>query len=237
MPQVVADPVCESYLPADGPWKEAFGLVLTALNPFPSPLLEAFESFRETFESSLRKAGVSEKNSLLYSPTALHCTVASLHPFFAPRPKSEKELISAWSQIISSSLAGDKSISSAGREVRVSEVKVFDDGVCVILFDDCDHQIERIRASLRKMHGSGIGVSWERFRVPNICHSTILRWRATPKMTTDELQVIVDHAARKSGIVGMKIDITNVQILNEKTAYMQKYVCCKMLRLDGSDEQ
>lgn len=245
MPQIQADPVLSSlYLPTT-PSQPVFGLVLTVLHPAPSFLESFYSTFRSRLQSLLRASDVPDTSYLLYPPESLHCTIATLRPFRKPTPEHPENTIRFWADMLErAAQMPDWPRASELTFAYLRDPKVFGNGVGVLLHDDWYGAIGAMRNCLREAFAEQKGrngtadfatddVDMGDVKIPDIVHSTVLRWRASPSLCTEQLQSVFDDAYGKAVVAnGMeRMLISEVCLLREWEPFMQKLTCCKTLPL------
>lgn len=244
MPEIQADPVLSSQLLSTTS-EPVFGLVVTVLHPAPDFLESFYGMFRSRLQSLLRASGVPDTSYLLYPPESLHCTIATLRPFRKPMPENPENAIRFWTDMLErAAQMPDWPHVSEFTFAHLRDPKVFENGVGVLLHDDWYSAIGAMRNCLRKVFakqkgGNGTSefvtddVDMGDVKIPNIVHSTVLRWRASPPLCTEQLQGMFDDAYGKAveehGMERMLI--TEVCLLREWEPFMQKLTCCKKLPL------
>lgn len=247
MPEIRADSVLSSQLTSSGFSVPVFGLVLTVLHPAPSFLVSFYGTFRSRLQSLLRESGIPDTAYLLYPPESLHCTIATVRPFRKPSPEHPEKSIKFWSDILQrSAQLLDWPRDSDFALVSLREPKVFDDGVGVLLLDDSSGEICAMRQCLRKVFSKLKDVDLEvvddinmrDVKIPEIVHSTILRWRVSPPMSTEQLQVLLDNAYAEAveKHTTEPLAIRDVRLLREWEPFMQNLTCCQTIPLSEKRE-
>lgn len=221
------------------PASSVFGLILTTLHPPPSSLATSYFTFRTLLQTALHQAGVPASEYTLYSTNALHCTIATFHPFTTPPPPNPQAAISAWSTLVDAAIRsprfGAAIASTPISYVRVKQAKVFDDGVGVLLYDDSDAIISTLRDALRDLQMSkqftpDSEINVAHMKIPNIYHSTVLRWHHSPTISTADLQTMFNMAYEKA-FVHTSLSLSTVKLMRESQPYMQQHTCCKTVKL------
>lgn len=242
MEQVHPDPVLASRIRSPDTTDPVFGLVVTVLHPAPPSLLSVYGKFRSHLQSRLAASGIPESAYLLYPDDSIHCTVVTVHPFHKQIHGGPEDITKFWSNILerSTQLPGWPPVNRR-TTVHLIEPRVCNDGVGVLLFNDTSGAIANMRKCLKEafsrledaeLQALG-GISVEGVKIPNIVHSTILRWRASPHLSITQLQNLFNDAYAESvqKQEPKSIDVGNVCLLREWEPYMQKLTCCHELSL------
>lgn len=233
MKAINADP----FLARPGqPSSDVFGLVITVLNPAPPSLISLYEKFGSNLKGLLRDRGVFDTDYLLYSSQNLHCTVATVRPFAKSAPECPNKTISFWIETLKrfeDSPNWQRDIAKA--QISLLAPKVFDDGVCVFMYKDESNVLGSMRNCLRK-HMASLrteditidDVNMQDVKIPNIVHSTFLRWRKPPNLCTGQMQHLLDkaYAEAVAAHVMRAINIGCVRLLKESQPFMQMLECC-----------
>lgn len=221
------------------PTSPVFGLILTTLHPPPSLLATSYSNFRALLQTALHQASVPPTEYTLYPTNALHCTIATLHPFTTSPPTNPQAAISAWSNIVDTAIQSPRfraaTSSTPISYVRVEQAKVFDDGVVVLLYNDLDAIISTLRDALRDLQTSkqfipDKVINVAQMKIPNIYHSTVLRWHHSPATSTTHLQTMVNVAYEKA-FAHVSLPLSTIKLMRESQPYMQQRACCKTVNL------
>lgn len=241
MPNICPDPVLASGELGGEPDKTSgsppvFGLVITVLHPAPSPLISFYETFCCHLKELLEDAGVLDTHYLLYPPHTLHCTVATVRPFKKVAPQHPERTISFWR----SALERIEQMPNWPESVENSTFdlcgpQVFDNGVGVFLFDDKSGAMNSLRRCLEEEMACFQAtlpeisdVNMEDVRIPNIIHSTVLRWRSWPAISNEQLQRLFNMAYEGATVTHTtnELRIGSICLLRESLPFMQKLTCC-----------
>lgn len=212
-----------------------FGLILTTLHPPPPPLAASYSTFQFLLQAALDQAGVSSTEYTLYPIDALHCTIATFHPFSTPSPPNPGATISAWSSLLDTAIHSPlfriAMSSTPSPRVRVKGTKVFDDGVGVLLYDDSDAIISKLRDALRHLRSSKQftlehEINVAEMRIPDIHHSTVFRWHRQPAISTAHLQTMFDRAY-ETAFDDIWSPLSTIKLMRELQPFMTQRTCCK----------
>lgn len=241
-PLIQPDPIADAV--AQGTHKAVFGLVLAvAAAPVPRELSEFYEEFSARVTQRFSDANVLPDSFMLYEPSALHCTVATLHPFSQPQPLSRERAVAAWGHCIQAATrlaswprAAEPPVLSIGRP------KMHANGVGVLQLEDVLCAVEAMRACLRHVCCSGepryaaliqevedSGSSTGFLRIPEILHSTVLRWRGAPTVESTVVADLYERAAGPSPDV--RFSIPSANLLLEELPYMSRRSNCNSIPL------
>lgn len=228
MAKIQADPACMRV-------QLVFGLVLAGLSPPPVPLLRFYSRFHLLLQESLRYAGIPESAVYLYDATSLHTTVATFRSFTRPPPHNPERFVAEWNGILLRASLRAQWPPPATHVITISAAKIQENGVGTLLYFDKLRVIERMRECIRaeindsktKQSLNFIGCSPADIKIPNCVHSTVLRWKQTPKLSINSLQRIFSEAfvLAKAAVDDVKIPLTSVSLLREWEPYMRKRTC------------
>lgn len=223
-------------------------LLFLAAHPAPQPFVAFYEKFVFRLTNKFKSLDLL-KHVYIYTPQQLHITVATLH--LSKRPSVDLyTCASVWTSVLNTDFGQDgrKDFGSAngvddkgkdgdGSESEYPHLQLsgasMDTGVGVLLWDDPSAVFtrwrDRIRDTIRRPEvvstlaeaGSDATAS----RLPNIVHSTVLRWRSTPKMHAHELRsLFVDtfHEVLHLQDNGVTIHIDSLRIVEEEARCMEQ---------------
>lgn len=207
------------------PSNPCFGLVLNTAWPPP----EAFRPRYDAFVSGLRASHPSfDTKAYLYPFHALHVTVATAHAFTRglKDSESEEDLYREWAAVIEDARGRDCWPTEA-LSLEVSEVSLFGNAV---VMQYTDVSASGVVAGMRKavleatstrsdaLRAAGIDPT--SLKIPNIIHSTILRW--TEDITGGECSAIrgAFESADTSSIIGYRFENREVNFVRELVPYM-----------------
>jgi len=229
IPDLICSGLCE------GRFSDVFGLVLVLLSPPPEELISFYSAFTKVLHQIFTEAGISNDQYLLYDGDSLHCTVATFHSFMRPYPSNPERATALWADVAmaAAELPGwPKSNAFAGTlKLQLREAKVHDSGVGVLYYDDTSGIVSQMRTCLRTYCNTGnnadimqqYGTNLAYLQVPNITHSTILRWRSAPDVSIESLQSMFDKAfAYASAYHDMSVPLSDVKLVREIEPYMKK---------------
>lgn len=233
------DRVCSQVF--KGEYQNVYGLVLTALNPPPPELISFYTSFVRSIRESLDEAGINKDSYYLYDINSLHCTIATLHSFSRPYPSNPEQTTSAWQQVLlaaSQSSDWPTTLSPEDLKLRLKAADVHGNGVGVLRYSDDTHTISSLRSCLQEYCTnvsndqassiSDIDVSY--LQLPDIVHSTVLRWRSSPGICVEQLQCMFDKAFSTASVDhDAPIPLTDVKLIRESEPYMRKWSTCTTL--------
>lgn len=200
-------------------------LLLLALHPAPPPLVAFYTVFRATLESLLISANVSQSAYMLYEPSMLHCTVATLRPSYRGPFRNQEESTTVWEELTNRVLKRWDSRTSFPT-VKLTTAAVLGDSVGVLLFEDSQAAIEELRSELRSevdVRSREIGPDARHVKIPGIVHCTVLRWRGTARLDVKKLQVMFDTAFREAGGL-LRVNIDSIRLVLETSPCMRKCI-------------
>ena len=149
----------DEHLP---PTKPTAGYVLSTFHPPPSSFLSAYSSLM----SALSSAFADDLAKVhIYPPSALHVTIATLHPFTSPPPSSPETLKSNLDTVDFPSLP----FSLKAQTLNVGSKAV------IVRFLDSSRMMSRLRTSVSK-------ASYPESHAPDIVHMTVARFTQSFKM-------------------------------------------------------
>lgn len=205
-------------------------LLLITGNPAPQVVQRFHRTLNERISVRLHAAGV-KSTAQLYLPSQLHVTVATLQPRRAGIQQNMSELAKVWSSLLSPILC-DRS-SSPQLRLRLREAAVFNDGVGVLLWDDVAGRLQTYRQKLRSVAGTPevgeiiqkAGGLVNNLRIPDIIHSTVLRWHTAPQVSVVQIRkIFMDAFAEvKSGDVYM--DLNHLHLVEENLPCLASATC------------
>lgn len=213
-----------------------FGLVLATLHSSPSQLQVFYQRFSDSLRSALSRSGIPSSQYLLYGAESLHTTVATFRSFALPKPLDEAHFLSSWQNIVHrASNRAEWPDGIENYELIMIAARVQTNGVVTLLYEDLQHVVGRMRNAVEKELETAQSkqaleehdCSADEVKVPNIIHSTVLRWYETPSATVQELQKMVDDAFAyaRAGTGQLSIPMKSVQLLRETQPYMQNRIC------------
>ncbi|PXF49018.1 hypothetical protein BWQ96_01156 [Gracilariopsis chorda] len=227
-----------------------FGLVLCGMSPPPMSMLSFYKKFSALLQEGLRNAGVHESACYLYDADMLHTTLATFRSFIKPPPRSPELYVSEWKGILLRASRRAEWPAPGTYVLSLQEAKVQDNGVGTLLFTDKLRVIERMRECIREEMSEArskdslyyIRCTNADIRIPNIIHSTVLRWRKAPNLSVFELQNIFSEAfiLTKAAGYSTEMPLTTVSLLREWKPYMRAKTCVAQLWLpecEGSGDK
>jgi hypothetical protein len=212
----------------EGSAKPVFGLFSAVAHPAPPELLQVYSAFQRSYSNAWKKldAPVAELQYMPYPPAALHCTVQTFHPFWAPTPLSPEIAESAWCKIVAQASCepdwpyqGQIRVVNACLERTAGFLQVEDIHGCVQQMRDC---LTRVIQSGN--HDDILADAGGKLYVPRIFHMTCLRWRdpafaaSTSAACFDELAAAFRLAWPKN--IAIDVDVSSMAMIRERLPYM-----------------
>lgn len=225
-------------------------LLVLAAHPAPQPFVTFYEQFVSLLTTKFESLGLL-KHVYIYTPQQLHITVATLHPSKLPS-NDLSACASVWASALSNSFhqcGGERKYTNTVDGVRENfrncgepEAKypclqlrdaTMDNSVGVLLWDDpstafsdwrdCICDASRRPDVIRMVAEAGSDATT--IRLPNIVHSTVLRWRSTPEMSAHELKklfVNTFHEVLRLQSDHVTIYVDNLRIIEEEARCMEQ---------------
>lgn len=223
-------------------------LILIAAHPAPEPLVAFYKLFAASLATKFQALGVSE-HAYIYTPEQLHITVATLHPS-KPGSSDLSACASVWTSVLNEIFVknGQDSVEFSDKpgngiindtvckgkrpRLRLCDATM-DDGVGVLLWEDASKVFSDWRDSVREISkrpdvvdklseaGSDATVS----RIPEIVHSTVLRWRSSPDIAAHELKTLFTetfHEVLRAQEESVMIYVDSVRIVEEEARCMER---------------
>ena len=181
--------------PADA---DTCGLLLICSWPMPETVQAAYTAFAEKLRAAL------PPSAYVYPASTLHCTISTLRPFTAgPVDEvSRKALVLAWTPLLREAAASADWPTGPFRLRMLTPT--LGGAAGIIRYEDTDGAVGKMRAALRAViaraggvaaEGSadrsaarpptsirlGLGLGEPAPHLPDIIHSTVLRWTAEPE--------------------------------------------------------
>eukprot|EP00405_Crypthecodinium_cohnii_P007297 CAMPEP_0206422068 /NCGR_PEP_ID=MMETSP0324_2-20121206/1851_1 /ASSEMBLY_ACC=CAM_ASM_000836 /TAXON_ID=2866 /ORGANISM="Crypthecodinium cohnii, Strain Seligo" /LENGTH=236 /DNA_ID=CAMNT_0053886339 /DNA_START=18 /DNA_END=725 /DNA_ORIENTATION=+ len=168
------------------------GLVLVCSWPMPQEVLQAYEHLRDELRD------VMPDGAYIYPASTLHCTVTTLRAFTAGPMDAElrETMRSLWMPVLNAARAMEE-WPSVPFKLRINH-PTLEGAAGIFRYDDLDGAVESMRSCLRKaIEAAGgkaaEGMDWSEAKalpgtpdgqiapqIPNIVHSTVLRWSSEP---------------------------------------------------------
>ncbi|CAN8063831.1 unnamed protein product [Agarophyton chilense] len=232
MTNIRADPSCARI-------GLVFGLVLAGMIPPPPALLSFYSRFCILLQEGLKYAGVPSSSYFIYEPEMLHTTVATFRSFLRPPPPNPELFVSEWKGLLMRASRRSGWPVAGTYVLTLYEAKVQDNGVGTFLYVDKLRVIERMRECIRAEMREKLSQTSLRYiecingdiKIPNIVHSTMLRWRGSPSISRSQLQNVFSEAFVLTKAVEYPVDIplSSVSLLREWKPYMMKKTCVAQL--------
>lgn len=225
-------------------------LLVLAAHPAPQPFVTFYEQFSSLLTTRFASLDLL-KHVYIYTPQQLHITVAMLHPSKLPS-NDLSACASVWGSVLSRDFhqrdgerkdfntvdeIGEKIGKCGEREAKQPFLQLcgatMDNSAGVLLWEDPSTAFsdwrDRIRDASRRPDVIRM-VSEARsdattIRLPNIVHSTVLRWRSTPEMSSHELKkVFVDTFDEVLHLQGgrVTVHVDNLRIVEEEARCMEQ---------------
>lgn len=208
---------------------------------------QSFTTFYDRFASCLASRLDTlnlKSHACLYTTSQLHVTVAALHPSRIPS-QDLSTCASVWTNALKDSFRLESSCDSDVEKnrrtgsfenriiLRLRDGTVFDDGVGVFLWEDASAAFTQWRSNVRQICQqpdltaklAEAGSKTDAVRLPNIVHSTVLRWKSSPKASVHDVQkVFVDTFweqlnAHKEDVL---FEVKTVGLVEEKAPCLEK---------------
>ena len=209
-----------------------FGIVLVTSWPLPDETKRNYETFREVVRDCFfqEDATIDDLHVYLYPAEYVHVTVATLFPFHHTAPSStedrhfivriSKDLVKKASEMRSWPI--NQSI-----ELQVDRWQI-GRKAGIILWKETNGTIEQIRKCLRTAVDEYVTVAPEReaklvrdnFKIPDIIHSTFLRFAQTPKIQIDSLERRINNVPPIADFFPTTVQSSSLHLVNENKPYM-----------------
>lgn len=224
-----ANPVVARLAVGEGAAADLCGMVLVCSWPMPPDVLQAYERFR----ADLAAAMPSE--AYVYPGSTLHCTVMTLRAFTAgPMDEAVRRTMRGlWSPVLRAARAME-AWPAGPFSLRLGP-PTLEGAAGIFRYEDVDGAVGRMRGCLREaVRAAGgcaaEGLDWSQAmplpgtpegqiapQVPNIVHSTVLRWIAEPP-DREAAKVAFDGVAKSWQPVN--ITVPRVTAVWEDVPYM-----------------
>lgn len=215
------------------------GLLLIANWPPPATLIGRYEQLQALLAAALPAC------AYLYPPSTLHCTVTTLRPFTGPtiHAQSRRTEADRWRAVLAAARA-DPAWPEGAFRLRLL-APTLEGAAAIVKYDDVDGHIDAMRACVRRAILDAGGVAAEGGgdrskaralpgapagepppHIPDIVHSTVLRWAAEP--TADQLATAKAAFARaaaswepfemtvEDGAIGVFEDVPFMHVPHDK---------------------
>lgn len=153
-------------------------LLLTVLHPAPEGVTQFYDGFALELKRQLEGLKLME-NAIVYTSEQLHITVATLESNKQGEIDADKmiDVASSWKALLSKKVP-----ESQGRNrirLQLAGATIFNDGVGVLLWKEGSNEtIRKLRKEIRTAQVAlNNGESRTASHIPNIIHSTVLRWK------------------------------------------------------------
>ena len=190
------------------PAGEFCGLVLACSWPMPRDVLEAYEALRAELLEAM------PPQAYLYPGSTLHCTVLTLRAFTAGSLDGEarERVLTSWGPVLDAARSSTEWPSGPFR--LLMKRPTLEGSAAIFRYEDSDGAVARMRGCLRRAIADAGGLAAEGPRrdgalplpgspegdpaphLPDIVHSTVLRWGAEPEDRERALQAF-DRAAER----------------------------------------
>lgn len=174
---------------------EFTGLVLNCSWPMPQEVMEQYATFSELLRQQL------PLEAYVYPASTLHCTICTMRPFTAgPVDATTKETLQrVWEPILDAA-RGMAEWPSGPFRLRMN-APTLEGSAAIFHFEDCDGAVSKMRGALKEAISMAGGQSAEGGgdrslshapdgvsgaerqigpHIPDIVHSTVVRWAADP---------------------------------------------------------
>lgn len=218
---------------AKGRSSTKYGLVSAIAYPPTTELRHAYQVFRHNYSSAWeRRRTLSSEDYLAYSATSLHCTVATLHSFDSCLPSHIEGTALFWKE----RLVDAMSLPEWPRHgcIKVVGARLDPKGCGYLILDDVDRCVQGMRSCLSRCLNQEISQNKSiapnkadivsTFRVPNIVHMTVLRWRRDVKfISAEDFQSHADDFQKScTEDCCIQIPVRQLSLLQEVSPYMRQ---------------
>lgn len=227
---------------ADGAPSDVWGINLNLASPPPETLRVPYTTLAGRLEATLAPAGV-----YVYPFHCLHITVASLVPFSSNAVTDSAHraaLTAAWISALADTCTTENGFPDAPFELVYGR-PTLERAAAIFRIDDTSGSVARIRAcvrrafdthpALRALAGPDGPLAASDFRIPNIVHTSIMRFVRRPRgdepvaaMSDDEIRAAFEAAAAAWEPVVVRVG--RITIVREDVPYMH-------VDLGGADKE
>mmetsp|Transcript_107585 Transcript_107585/g.321719 ORF Transcript_107585/g.321719 Transcript_107585/m.321719 type:complete len:247 (-) Transcript_107585:75-815(-) len=206
------------------------GLVVICSWPMPEHVLDQYKAFKAEL------ARVMPSEAYIYPASTLHCTVITLRAFTAgPMDAGSRAAMqAAWAPVLARARASEAW--PRGRFRLRMTAPTLEGSAGIFRYEDADGAVERMRACLREaiIDAGGLAAEGGGDRssarplpgtpddgpaphMPDIVHSTVLRWRAEPQ---DRSAAAEAFARAAETWVPVDVEVPCARAVVEDTPYM-----------------
>eukprot|EP00929_Paragymnodinium_shiwhaense_P082761 TRINITY_DN43775_c0_g1_i1.p1 TRINITY_DN43775_c0_g1~~TRINITY_DN43775_c0_g1_i1.p1 ORF type:complete len:246 (-),score=31.01 TRINITY_DN43775_c0_g1_i1:154-891(-) len=225
-----ANPIIARLATGDRCSGEYCGLVVVSSWPMPHEVLEQYERWRDRLVEAM------PPEAYVYPGSSLHSTVCTLRSFLAgPLADADRQDLRArWSDVLDKAAQND-SWPKDGFKLRIDKPR-FEGSAGIFDIRDVDGAIARIRSCLQEAilaaggkacsgadkaggkplpGGEGIHPAPH---LPDIVHSTVLRWKAEPSSDRDAIKA--SFALVAESWEPLEVTVSSVRAVFEDAPYM-----------------
>ena len=199
-------------------------------------LREAYGRFMgevsQCFDPEDLKAESDKKlpRAFIYTPECLHITVATLHRFDVPTTPKEREDMQNIYTALFQRAAKRRNWPPKGNKMRflVDSTRI-GEKAGILLWKETTGNLQKIRDCVAEEHAAcyddivkTVGDSAKSFQIPNIIHSTFVRYANAPKTDWDEMQSKFAEVQDKLDEIfgGCVVETDVVRLACERRPYM-----------------
>eukprot|EP00435_Cladocopium_sp_Y103_P064119 s445_g25.t1 len=193
-----ANPVVASLALGDVVPGKMKGLVLNCSWPMPREVQDAYDNFRERLKDAM------PKEAYIYPSSTLHCTICTFRAFTAG-PLEDEGAIGRWCSVLEKAKASEHWPKGSFR-LKMGR-PTLEGSAGIFRFEDLDGSIAAMRQALREAivaqgGQAAEGIDWSKAKtlpgtpegeakphLPDIVHSTVLRWTAEPSSREEAMEI------------------------------------------------
>lgn len=191
-------------------------------------MIEQYNTFLELVRQCFEPIDLLNSAVYIHPPCCLHVTVATLHGF-TNRSKGvgvRENLLRNWSDVMAKASRREYWPTSALQlKLKSSQIGK---SAGILLWEETTGGLDRMRECIRceahdqraKLEAAGIDV--ETLTIPNIVHSSFLRFRSMPQTTGEDMQSKFRELVvpQLGNIFSRSLPVTVARFVNESIPYM-----------------
>ena len=208
--------------------EDACGAVLICSWPMPSHVLAAYQAFAARLKAEL------PAEAYIYPASTLHCTILTLRAFTGGPldPAARQQLVAAWTPVLAAARASAEW--PTGDFSLVMGAPTLEGAAGIFRYEDCDGAIARMRECLHKaiLAAGGVpavgggdralarplpGAPAPAPHLPDIVHSTAVRWAAEP---ADRAAALAAFGRAAATWGPLEITVRGARAVLESTPFM-----------------